>query len=195
MKKTLSAVLALVLTIALLACPVLAAGDGSGGGSGGGTKQLQVVSVTLDGAALEGAEASADGVITVTFSNGMADNSEATKTLIAVKNAGGEDMMAAVSYDPAVKSDFVVSFSGLEAGAYTLVIGADAKANNGTTLGKDYTVSFTVAAGAEAPEPAPEVKPEDEAPATGESKAVFAVAAVALLGVFGAAWSLKKAED
>ena len=140
MKKLITIALVLIMVTALCVCPAIAAGgDGSGSGGGGGNAPLSVVSVTIDGAPLDGAVTGTDGVITISFDRGMNKNSETTAAAISITGAD-----ASVAFDG--DRTFTVSFSGLAAGSYTLVIGAAAKANNGNTLGTDYTATFTVKA-------------------------------------------------
>ena len=142
MKRVLSLILVLVMAAALLVCPAMAAGGNGGGGGGGngggnGESPLNVVSVTIGDKDLEGAVILPDGAIAVVFARGMNKNSEATAAAISIQDAECE-----VEFDG--DRTFTVSFLGLSEGEHTLVIGADAKANNGNTLGKDYKVKFTV---------------------------------------------------
>lgn len=143
MKKFLSVAIAVMLVLALAVCPAFASGNGGGGGNGGGNgggggnNPLSVVSVTADGQALEGAELGPDGTIVISFDRGMNKNYETTAAAISIRGAE-----STVSFDG--DRSFTVTFSGLKEGAYTLVIGANATANNGNTLGSDYTVNFTV---------------------------------------------------
>ena len=205
MKKLITIALVLIMVTALCVCPVLAAGgDGSGSGGGGGNAPLSVVSVTLDGAPLDGAETGADGVITISFDRGMNKNSDTTAAAISITGAD-----ASVAFDG--DRTFTVSFSGLAAGSYTLVIGAAAQANNGNTLGTDYTATFTVKADAPAPdEPATDPEPAEQpsepeapdapaegetSPKTGESGLLYAFCAVAAICAAYAVIRLKKTED
>ncbi len=145
MKKLISIALVLVMVTALCVCPALAAGgNGDGSGGGGGNAPLSVVSVTIDGVPLNGAETGPDGVITISFDRGMNKNSDTTAAAISITGAD-----ATVAFDG--DRTFTVSFSGLASGSYALVIGAAAKANNGNTLGTDYTAVFTVKEAAPAP--------------------------------------------
>ena len=202
MKKTLTMVLVLVMAAALLGCPAMAAGGGGGGnggggggGQGGGQNPLNVVSVTIDGKALAGAEVGADGVITVAFDRGMEDHSEATAAAISIK---GADCTVAFDGD----RTFTVSFSGLAAGEYTLIVGAAAQANNGNTLGSDYKVKFSVVSQEQQDEEetpdvpdVPDVPEDEKAPQTGDSIVLYVVAAFALAGTAYAVRGLKKSEN
>ena len=201
MKKALSMILVLVMAAALLVCPAMAAGGGGngggngggGGGQGGGQNPLNVVSVTIDGKALAGAEVEADGAIVVSFDRGMEDHSEATAAAISIKGADSR-----VTFDG--DRSFTVSFSGLAAGEYTLVVGAAAQANNGNTLGSDYKVKFTVAAQQSEEEPpvetdVPDVPENEKAPQTGDSIALYVVAAFAFCGIAYAVVGMKKTEN
>ena len=137
MRRSLSIVLAVVLALALIACPVMAAnGDGSGGGNG--EKQVEVSAVTIGDKDLKDAEVDPSGTISVVFTNGMdenkGDNIKAiTITGAEVKVAAGED-----------KKTFVVTYADLKAGDHELVVAKTAKANNGTMLKEDYKVAFKV---------------------------------------------------
>ena len=200
MKKLITIALVIIMATALCLCPALAAGgNGDGSGGGGGNSPLSVVSVTLDGAPLDGAETGPDGSITISFDRGMNKNSDTTAAAISITGAD-----ASVAFDG--DRTFTVSFSGLAAGSYTLVIGAAAQANNGNTLGADYTVTFTVKADAPAADPEPaEQPPEPDAPdapaegetspKTGESGLLYAFCAVAVVCAAYAAIRLKRAED
>ena len=200
MKKALSMILVLVMAAALLVCPAMAAGGGGnggggGGGQGGGQNPLNVVSVTIDGKALAGAEVEADGAIVVSFDRGMKDHSEATAAAISIKGADSR-----VTFDG--DRSFTVSFSGLEAGEYTLVVGAAAQANNGNTLGSDYKVKFSVAAQEQQSEEetpdvpdVPDVPEDEKAPQTGDSIVLYVVAVFALAGTAYAVCGLKKYEN
>lgn len=122
---------------------------GSGSGTGGGDKKLQLQSVTLNGEPLEGAKVQAGDKIVIAFSNGMVDNAEANFALISVKKDDGTDASYTIETNKDksnenAKREYIVTFGENESGNYTLVIGADVKANNGNTLGEDVTVAFTV---------------------------------------------------
>lgn len=197
MKKALSMILVLVMAAALLVCPAMAAGGGGNGGGGvgqgGGQNPLNVVSVTIDGKALAGAEVEADGAIVVSFDRGMDKNSDATAAAISIKGADSR-----VTFDG--DRSFTVSFSGLAAGEYTLIVGAAAQANNGNTLGSDYKVKFTVAAQQSEEEPpvetdVPDVPENEKAPQTGDSIVLYVVAVFALAGTAYAVCGLKKYEN
>jgi len=200
MKKLITIALVLIMAAALLACPALAAGgNGDGSGGGGGNAPLAVVSVTIDGAALDGAEVGPDGAVTISFDRGMSKNSDTTAAAISITGAD-----STVSFDG--DRTFTVSFSGLEPGSYTLVIGAAATANNGNTLGADYTATFTVKASEQPPAPAdpePATEPEqpsapangETSPKTGEGIALYVVCAGALICAAYAAGKLRKSED
>ena len=212
MKKLITIAIVLIMVTALCVCPVLAAGgNGDGSGGGGGNAPLSVVSVTIDGAALDGAETGPDGTITISFDRGMNKNSATTAAAISITGAD-----STVSFDG--DRTFTVSFSGLEPGTYTLVIGAAATANNGNTLGADYTATFTVKAADQPADPEPatdpepaadpepaEQEPEPEAPdapapgetspKTGEPAVLYVFCAAALAAAAYAVIRLKKTED
>ena len=136
MKKALSLMLVLVMAAALLVCPAMADG-GNGSGGGNGQNPLNVASVKIADRDLAGATVGREGVITIVFDRGMDKNSDVTAGVIYIENT--EAVTSFVS-----DRTFTVTFSGLPKGDYTLVIGKDAKANNGNTLGEDYRVNFTV---------------------------------------------------
>ena len=136
MKRALSLILVLVMAAALLVCPAMADGGGGGGG-GNGQSPLNVASVKIADRDLAGATVGREGVITIVFDRGMDKNSEATVGVIYIEN-----VVAVTKFEG--DRTFTVTFSELPKGDYTLVIGKDAKANNGNTLGEDYRVNFTV---------------------------------------------------
>lgn len=133
---------------------------GSGTGTGGGDKKLQLQSVTLGGEPLEGAQVQAGDKIVIAFTNGMVDNAETNFACITVKKDDG----TAASYtietnndksNENAKREYIVTFGENEGGNYTLVIGADVKANNGNTLGEEVTFTFTVPEAEVEPQPEP----------------------------------------
>ena len=136
MKRALSLILVLVMAAALLVCPAMADG-GNGSGGGNGQNPLNVTSVKIGDRDLAGATVGREGVITVVFDRGMDKNSDVTAGVIYIENT-----KAVTKFEG--DRTFTVTFSELPKGDYTLVIGADAKANNGNTLGKDVRVNFTV---------------------------------------------------
>lgn len=80
-----------------------------------------------------------------------ADHGADSAQLIRVLKADGTEAPIEVTYpkdktDDVAKKQFTVTLSELEGGSYTLVLGANMQANNGTTLGENVTVSFTVKA-------------------------------------------------
>ena len=136
MKRALSLILVLVMAAALLVCPAMADG-GNGSGGGNGQNPLNVASVKIGDRNLAGAIVNREGVITIVFDRGMDKNSEATVGVIYIEN-----VVAVTRFEG--DRTFTVTFSELPKGDYTLVIGKDAMANNGNTLGEDYRVNFTV---------------------------------------------------
>ena len=136
MKRALSLILVLVMAAALLVCPAMADG-GNGSGGGNGQNPLNVASVKIADRDLAGATVGREGVITIVFDRGMDKNSEATVGVIYIEN-----VVAVTRFEG--DRTFTVTFSELPKGDYTLVIGKDAMANNGNTLGEDYRVNFTV---------------------------------------------------
>ena len=121
---------------------------GDGSGSGGGSNPLNFVSAKANGNDLEGAVLPASGKITITFDRGMTEHQDDNFAQIGIYNADGQKA-ADVEFADFTKDDdgnsyTVLSYSGLSDGAYTLKLGKDLKANNGNTLGKAVTISFTV---------------------------------------------------
>lgn len=121
---------------------------GDGSGSGGGSNPLNFVSAKANGNDLEGAVLPASGKITITFDRGMTENQEANFAQIGIYDADGKKAEG-VTFTDFTKDDdgnsyTVLSYSGLADGTYTLKLGKDLKANNGNTLGKAVTISFTV---------------------------------------------------
>ena len=122
---------------------------GDGSGTGGGNNPLDVVSVKAGDADLEGAQLEASGTIVITFSRGMTENQAANFEQIGIYNEKGEKVEGVTFTDFTKDSDgntyTELTYSDLPGGEYTLKLGKDLKANNGNTLGKDATYSFTVA--------------------------------------------------
>ena len=122
---------------------------GDGSGTGGGNNPLDVVSVKAGDADLEGAQLEASGTIVITFSRGMTENQAANFEQIGIYNEKGEKVEGVTFTDFTKDSEgntyTELSYSDLPGGEYTLKLGKDLKANNGNTLGKDATYSFTVA--------------------------------------------------
>lgn len=140
-------------TIAAQAQSVSPNGSGGGTGGGNGDKKLEIASVTVDGADLEGATVKAGDQIVIAFTNGMKDYYTDNMTLISVLKADGTyaDCELRANEDPTnenAKREYVITLGENDGGELTLVIGADVKANNGNTLGKEARYSFTF----EAPE-------------------------------------------
>ena len=132
-------------------------GSGSGNGQGGGNNPLELVSVKAGDADLEGAEIDGDASITVTFSRGMTDYQDDNFANITVYDETGAKVEG-VTYsdftkDASGNSYTTLSLPSLAPGNYTLKLGKNLKANNGNTLGKAVTISFTVKAAAQPDEP------------------------------------------
>ena len=160
MKQT-NRVLAILLALLMVfSCTTLAAQaqnavNGSGGGTGGGNgdKKLEIASVTVGGADLEGATVKAGDQIVIAFTNGMKDYYTDNMTLISVLKADGTyaNCELRANDDPTnenAKREYIITLGENDCSELTLVIGADVKANNGNTLGKEARYSFTF----EAPE-------------------------------------------
>ena len=120
---------------------------GSGTGGGGGNNPLSVKSVTVDGEPLEGKELESCAQILIRFDRGMTENAAENLLLIHVLNADGTEANINVIMNSDdtedAKREYVVNVYDNESGPMTLVIGGGVKANNGNTLGEDYTVSFS----------------------------------------------------
>ncbi len=123
---------------------------GSGTGTGGGDKKLEVKSVTVDGTNLEEADVKTGSEIKIVFTNGMTNYANENKRLITIVNTDAESPVYSVntpdlnSADDDAKRTFTVLLGFIDPGDYKLVLGADLKANNGNTLGKDVEYAFTV---------------------------------------------------
>ncbi len=155
--KVLAILLALLMAFSFttIAAQALSASpNGSGGGTGGGNgdKKLEIASVTVDGASLEGATVKADAKIVIAFTNGMIDYEAENFTHISVIKADGTaanyDIVRNTSDEENAKREYIVTLGENDGGELTLVIGADVKANNGNTLGKEARYSFTFEAAA-----------------------------------------------
>ncbi len=125
-------------------------GNGSGTGGGNGESPLELVSVKVGDKDLAGAELEPSGTITITFSRGMDENQAANFEKIGIYDKDGKKV-ANVSFsdfqkpDPNSKGSYtVLTYKNLATGEYTLKLGKDLKANNGNTLDKAETITFTV---------------------------------------------------
>lgn len=169
-RVSVAALLSLLMVLVLSATALAAGGSGSGGGkgagdgggSGDGKSALNVVSVQVDGADLEGSTVAPGAVIRITFDRGMKDNFAANAALIHVY--AGETAVDAAVAQGEDKSVYTITLPAeLAEGSYALVIGAGVMANNGNTLGSDARYSFTVEAPAtpveEEPAAEPAIKP------------------------------------
>ena len=203
MKKVFSILTVLVMGVAMFGFTAFA-GNGNGGGNGGGDGKnaLEILAVSVEGTDLDGAEVAADGVISIIFSRGMTDNADANSEKIYISNAADCTVETTVEMGTD-KSEMTVTYTGLEAGEYTLVIGGEVAANNGNTLGEDVKVTFTVGGEAEqTPAETENVPTETEepteetetaaAPAEKSSAMPIAVAVVAVVVIAGAVVVMKK---
>ena len=94
---------------------------------------------------LEGATVPAGDNITLAFSNNVTDSTVYDNNTAKIKVKSAEGAEAAVTYSAPDKNTIVVTLpSDLAKGAYTLTLGKDVKAKNGTTLGEKKEFSFTV---------------------------------------------------
>ena len=125
-------------------------GNGSGTGGGNGESPLELVSVKVGDKDLAGAELEPSGTITITFSRGMDENQAANFEKIGIYDKDGKKV-ANVSFSDFQKPDTnskgsytVLTYKNLATGEYTLKLGKDLKANNGNTLEKAETITFTV---------------------------------------------------
>ncbi len=125
-------------------------GNGSGTGGGNGESPLELVSVKVGDKDLAGAELEPSGTITITFSRGMDENQAANFEKIGIFDKDGKKV-ANVSFsdfqkpDPNSKGSYtVLTYKNLATGEYTLKLDKDLKANNGNTLEKAETITFTV---------------------------------------------------
>ena len=152
MKRILSFALALALIVAVFLTPVIADnGDKSGANK---DKPLTVESVTINDEELEGATVPPSGTIKVAFSNGMTDT-DSNDQAITIKDAD-ITITRGTRGDDSTKRCLFVEFKDLEPGDYTLVISAEAQANNGNKLGEEKEVKFSVKAVDPTPSDIPE---------------------------------------
>lgn len=132
---------------------------GSGTGTGGGNNPLAFAGATVNGETLGSAELEGTETIAIAFNRGMKTNEADNANLICVVKADGTKadytVLPVDDSQEETKRIVNVKLNGLEGGEYTLKIGADVKANNGNTLGKEETVNFTVKAQEEEPEEEP----------------------------------------
>ena len=132
---------------------------GSGSGTGGGNNPLTVESVLVNGEPLEGKELEAGAQIVIQFARGMTDNAEANFEQISVLKADGTKAAFEIETNKDksnenAKREYIITLGeNEEGGAFTLVIGADVKANNGNTLGEDMKIAFTFKAAEEPAKP------------------------------------------
>ncbi len=124
---------------------------GSGSGTGGGINPLTVEFVKSGDIDLNGAELNGNEAIVIHFSRGMTENAQTNASLIQVLDAEGSPAEYTVSSpenkdDDNAKKEYTVQLNNLNDGSYTLVIGANVKANNGNTLGEDVRIAFRVKA-------------------------------------------------
>ena len=103
---------------------------------------LTVTSVTYNDADLEGATVPAGAEIKLVFSNNVTENTENIGR-IKVKDAEGKAATATPSVG-ADKNTFIVTLGDLAKGDYTLEIGKEFAAKNGSTLGEKKVYSFKV---------------------------------------------------
>ena len=131
---------------------------GSGSGTGGGNKKLEVASVTVGDAPLEGACVKTGDTIVISFTNGMTDYGAANARLIRILKDNGTSVTCTVTppqdrNDDVAKKQYTVLVGFIDEGSYKLVLGADIRANNGNTLGEDIEIPFTAEAEKEEPQP------------------------------------------
>ena len=106
---------------------------------------LTITSATYDGADLEGAAVPAGSSITLVFSNNVTDASVLDNNIAKVKVRDAEGGEASAVVSAGDKNTLVVTLgSDLPKGGYTLTIGKDLQAKNGTTLGTKVEYAFTV---------------------------------------------------
>lgn len=188
MRKYFSVILtALVLSFVLCTAVFAGNGDGKGGGngSGGGSNALNVTSVTVNDADLEGAVLQGDITIKIVFDRGMSENFDANCANLKLTK-DDEELAATVSEGD--KGVYNIELGSAEAGNYVLVIGSEVKANNGNTLGEDYKVSFTVEGAAEGEateeaEPTAEPEPVAEPEQGSTSSTVVMVTVVGIAAI------------
>ena len=106
---------------------------------------LTITSATYNGADLEGATVPAGSDVTLIFSNNVTDESVLANNISKIKVKDAEGNAASATVSAGDKNTFVVTLgSDLAKGSYTLTIGKELQAKNGTTLGQKVEYSFTV---------------------------------------------------
>ena len=137
MSKVLSILLALLMLLSVTAF--------AAGGEGGGNNPLTLVSATVGDVDLNGAKIPAGSEITLTFSNNVTDATVLAGNIgkIKVKDAAGAEASATVSAGED-KTVFIVTLGDLSKGDYTLTLGKELTAKNGSTLGEKVEIAFTV---------------------------------------------------
>ena len=125
-------------------------GKGNGGNEGGneggeGEKTLTLVSAKAGDADLSGARIPAGSEITLTFSNNVTDSTVLAGNIgkIKVKDSAGAEADCTVSPGED-KTVFTVTLGSIAKGEYTLTIGKELTAKNGSTLGTKQEIAFTV---------------------------------------------------
>ena len=111
---------------------------------------LTITSVTSGGKDLEGSKIENAAVISIVFSNNVTDDGTEENALlinnsskVKVKDASGKAAKSTVAAG-ADKQTIDVTLGGIDAGDYTLEIGKELKAKNGTELGEKKVYSFKV---------------------------------------------------
>lgn len=111
---------------------------------------LTITSVTSGGKELEGSKIENAAVISIVFSNNVTDDGTEENALlinnsskVKVKDASGKVAKSTVAAG-ADKQTIDVTLGGIDAGDYTLEIGKELKAKNGTELGEKKVYSFKV---------------------------------------------------
>ena len=137
--RTLSILLAILMLFSVATTAMAA------GGNGGGNNPLTLVSAKVGDADLAGAKISPNSEIVLIFSNNVTDSSVLTGNIgkIKVKDSTGTDTSAAVS-PGSDKTVFIVTIGSLAKGDYTLTIGKELAAKNGSTLGTKVEKAFKV---------------------------------------------------
>ncbi len=134
MKKTTSVISVLLALLMLFSMTSVAANP------------LSVVSVTANGAELEGASIAASDAITVTFSNNVTDDSVLANNLskINVKDSGGNKLSTVTVAPGSDNKVLTVSLGSVSKGSYTLTVAQGIKAKSGSVLEAKVEKSFTV---------------------------------------------------
>ena len=135
--RTLSLLLALLMIFSVTAT--------AAGGNGGGTSALTLLSAKVGDVDLNGASIPGGSEIALTFSNNVTDSSVLAGNISKVKVLDSTGTQKSVTVAPGTdKAVLLVTLVGFSKGAYTLSLGKEITAKNGSTLGTKVEIAFNV---------------------------------------------------